>query len=221
MLPLPVDELRVRQKQNNLVGSTVEVCPTQTGKKEAKITGVIKDYGGGCGIKIRLTNGYVIQGADAYDQWVIPATEWDKNFGQGAPMGIPQALLIVHPHGAYALTIMGLGSYLAHRGEPLGERFFACVDDKAFGLPGLGSIMFLSNAKSADRKNLENLFDHGRTLAITPGGVYEQNLSRDPAKNQVYVPGKIGFIELALKKGRPLMPVYSFGEDHFYEKPGN
>merc|ERR1719291_430858 len=86
-----------------------------------------------------------------------------------------------------------------------------------FNIPMLGEIFSMTNARPVDRKTIEYLLKSGASVAIQPGGVKEQAQTRED-QEQAFFPAKLGFIRLAIQHGRPLMPLYLFGENQLYKR---
>ena len=55
---------------------------------------------------------------------------------------------------------------------------------------------------------------------LVPGGAPEA-LNYDPSEVRLYLKRRKGFARLALEQGRPLVPVFAFGENFIYSRMPN
>lgn len=126
-------------------------------------------------------------------------------------------LYVWHPHGFISFTPCTIYASWAVGGEPHGREWFGMCLPLLFSLPLLGEYFTLANARPVDRKSLESLLTSGASVAIQPGGVREQAATRHD-QEQAFFSKKLGFVKAAMRHGRPLMPMYFFGENQMYSK---
>lgn len=69
--------------------------------------------------------------------------------------------------------------------------------------------------RDAGKKTIETFLDANRSIGCSPGGVWEQ-VHTDSKKEQCFVMTNAGFLRLAMKHGRPVVPIYAFGENQLY-----
>ncbi|MDQ4072289.1 MAG: acyltransferase family protein [Actinomycetota bacterium] len=89
------------------------------------------------------------------------------------------------------------------------RRFYQLAHNLVLSMPGLGFLRKFGTV-AASPENAEEALDSGAALLVYPGGDYEVHR---PSWQSATVDfgGRKGFIELALEKGVPLVPVVSVG----------
>ena len=68
---------------------------------------------------------------------------------------------------------------------------------------------------NASRANLQRLLREGYSVALCPGGIWEQ-VNADHREEKCYCQKGLGFVRLAMEAGVPLLPLYTFGEGQVY-----
>jgi len=127
-------------------------------------------------------------------------------------------MIVWHPHGFLAWSAMFFLGEKAVLGHPHGCEWFAVVAPALFRIPIVGEALLLMNGRRVDRKVVENLLGRGASIAVQPGGVREQLLTRDD-QEQVVFPARLGFIRQAIKHGVDcLLPCYVFNETQLYRR---
>jgi 1-acyl-sn-glycerol-3-phosphate acyltransferase len=87
---------------------------------------------------------------------------------------------------------------------------YAMVHDVVFQIPLLGSLLSKLGALRASKENADKVLDAGGVLLVYPGG--ELDCLRSFARrNVIDFHGRTGFIELAMRRGVPLVPVVNAG----------
>lgn len=140
--------------------------------------------------------------------------------GEGLKLVDPtrRYLIAWHPHGFLAWSAMFILCRQAVAGEPCGREWFAMVAPALFRLPIVGEMLLLVNGRRVDRKVFEHLLSSGASVAVQPGGVTEQLMTRHD-QEQVVFPKRLGFIRQAIKHGVDyLMPCYIFQETQMYRR---
>jgi diacylglycerol O-acyltransferase 2, plant len=84
-----------------------------------------------------------------------------------------------------------------------------------FYVPILRELLLILGCRDAGKHTIEALLQANRSIGCSPGGVWEQ-LHTDSKKEQCFVMSNAGFLRLALKHGRPVVPIYAFGENQLY-----
>jgi len=122
-----------------------------------------------------------------------------------------------HPHGIFAISGMFFVSHHWARDFPSGQtaKQFVCVAPLLLRVPFLAEYLLLCHARSQDRRNFNKLLDQGATVAVCPGGIYEQ-INTDEKQERLFFPANLGFIRLAIQHGTPLIPIYCFGENQLW-----
>uniref|UniRef100_A0A0G4IBR9 Acyltransferase n=1 Tax=Chromera velia CCMP2878 TaxID=1169474 RepID=A0A0G4IBR9_9ALVE len=125
-----------------------------------------------------------------------------------------QMMLAWHPHGVVPVGAFNYaGPFCGREGRPV--NFFALVASAVFSIPGIRESMLVFNARSADKKTLDHMLSHGKSVALNPGGIHE--LCRTNHKREVaYFPPNLGQFRAALRHGVPIVPCYLFGENQTY-----
>ncbi|CAE7404983.1 DGAT2 [Symbiodinium sp. CCMP2592] len=70
-------------------------------------------------------------------------------------------------------------------------------------------------AMAANLKTFSKLLSEGATVAVNPGGLYEQ-VATDANQERLFFPANLGFVRLAIQHGTPLLPIYCFGENQLF-----
>lgn len=127
-----------------------------------------------------------------------------------------QAIYVWLPHSHFALvpfaTIAGgLGSKVWQRPTLL------CTAPPFFDIPAVRQISMSFGLVRSDYDNMKGALKQGTSLVVIPGGVRE--VTHSAAKTMKLVKGRKGFIRLALDAGVPIIPVFSFGEHEFFQRP--
>lgn len=129
-----------------------------------------------------------------------------------------QSLLGVHPHGVLCTASTFFGGYLFNVKMRVKGRFmFPCVADVLFRIPIVGEFCLLNGARSMNHHVLDRLLQCGNSIAMYPGGMYEQ-VHTEPSAEVLYFAPKLGFIRVAIRNGVPLQPSYVFGENQLYSQ---
>lgn len=127
-----------------------------------------------------------------------------------------------HPHGAFAFHHMGnmMAPAVCEEGKSFDEispgfQRRELAASLVFLIPVLRELCLLVGAVDASRPVAEYVSDLGHSIGIVVGGEQEQILSQ-AGEHTVYVKSRKGFIRLAMRKGWPIVPCYTFGETDLY-----
>ncbi|CEM31480.1 unnamed protein product [Vitrella brassicaformis CCMP3155] len=124
-----------------------------------------------------------------------------------------------HPHGVNAVLPSLIGPLRTIESTcKLRTKAVVGVASGIFYIPLLREMCLCWGARPADREILSMALKSGRTLFITPGGIYEQ-VHTDPTREQLYLPKRLRWIRLAIEHGVPLLPSYSFQETRAFSVP--
>lgn len=139
--------------------------------------------------------------------------------GEGLKLVDParRYMIVWHPHGFIAWAPSFICGRMAVTGHPHGREWFALVAPVLFKLPVVGEVLALCNARPVDRATTEGLLAAGASVAVQPGGIKEQLVTRHD-QEQLLLPPNLGFIRLALQYGVDLLPVYIFGENQTFKR---
>lgn len=126
-------------------------------------------------------------------------------------------LIVWHPHGFIAWSAMFIVSRMAILGHPTGREWFAMVAPALFRIPIIAEALMLSNGRRVDKKVVETYLEKGKAIALQPGGIKEQMITRHDQEQAVF-PANLGFIRMAMRYGMDLLPVYLFNENQIYKR---
>jgi 1-acyl-sn-glycerol-3-phosphate acyltransferase len=120
-------------------------------------------------------------------------------------------VLLVGNHSGGSLTPDTTAFFAAwYRERGLHSPLIGLALDAAFGIPGFGDLMRKIGEVPASRKNAARALDAGLPVLVYPGGDHEV-FRPWTERDRVDFGGRKGFIELALQKQVPLVPVVSHG----------
>jgi 1-acyl-sn-glycerol-3-phosphate acyltransferase len=92
---------------------------------------------------------------------------------------------------------------------------YALVHDAAFRIPVLRNLLVKLGGLRACRENAEKVLDMGGIVMIYPGGELDC-LRSFRRRNRIDFHGRTGFVELAMRRGIPLLPVVNAGGHEVY-----
>jgi 1-acyl-sn-glycerol-3-phosphate acyltransferase len=120
-------------------------------------------------------------------------------------------VLLVGNHSGGSLTPDTSVLFAAwYRTFGLGRPLIGLAFDAAFGVPGLEALMRKIGEVPASRENAARALDAGHAVLVYPGGDHEC-FRPFTERNRVDLAGRTGFIELALGRRVPVVPVVSHG----------
>jgi hypothetical protein len=73
------------------------------------------------------------------------------------------------------------------------------------------------NGRPVDKRSLDSIIGKGGSVAIQPGGMAEQAITRHDQEQAVF-PKNLGFIRMAIQAGTPILTLYIFGENQLVKK---
>lgn len=120
-------------------------------------------------------------------------------------------VLLVGNHSGGVLTPDTTAFFTAwYRARGLDSPLVALAFDAAFGIPGFRDLMRKIGEVPANRRNAARALDAGLPVLVYPGGDHE--ISRPwSERDRIDFDGRKGFVELALRKRVPIVPVVSHG----------
>lgn len=122
-----------------------------------------------------------------------------------------------HPHGFIVYAPIFLLAEKAIKGEPVGTPWHCTGAPVLFKVPVIGDIIQALSGRPVDKKSLESIMSQGGTIAVQPGGMNEQRVTRHDQELALF-PANLGFIRMAIKHGTPLLILYVFGENQLYDR---
>eukprot|EP00926_Amoebophrya_sp_RCC4398_P020434 GSA120T00018779001.1 len=136
-------------------------------------------------------------------------------------------LFAVHPHGVLALSMAptfaegtGLETKLLHKKNPNLGKVYCCTVDAAFHLPGAAEWSMLAGLTTAQKEKVVRNLEAKKSVGLYVGGADEALLSGG-GKMRIVLKDRMGFVEVALRTGTPLVPVLVFGETALYRQVFN
>ncbi len=123
-------------------------------------------------------------------------------------------LLLVGNHSGGILT-PDTGIFFAawYRARGLESPLIGLAFDGAFGLPWFRDLMRRIGEVPASRENAARALDEGSAVLVYPGGDHEC-FRPWTDRDRIDFQGRKGFVELALRKQVPVLPVVSHGGHH-------
>jgi 2-acylglycerol O-acyltransferase 2 len=124
-----------------------------------------------------------------------------------------------HPHGVISVgAVINFGTYATGFDDLFpGIDLRLCTLAGNFQLPLSREMLLALGMQDASKESLgHNLSQPNRSMMLVVGGAAE-SLEASPAKNQLILKERKGFVKMALKTGASLVPVYSFGENDIFE----
>ena len=97
--------------------------------------------------------------------------------------------------------------------QPLGVAASA-----VFAVPLWRELLLLMGWREASPGLAERMLRAGRSVVVLPGGIREM-VETTPTQDALRCHPNLGFVRLALQCGRPLLPVYAFGETQLFRSP--
>ncbi|RZU38629.1 1-acyl-sn-glycerol-3-phosphate acyltransferase [Fluviicoccus keumensis] len=121
----------------------------------------------------------------------------------------PALLIGVHSGGPLTMDAWTIG-FAWYRRFGTGRTLHATAHDVLMKTPGLGRYFRRMGVISPSRDNIQAAFEKGDDVILWPGG--EKDAFRSWRKRDtVELGGRTGFIKLAIRTGRPIVPVATVG----------
>ena len=151
--------------------------------------------------------------------WILPLMEvWGRWFDaevrglERVPASGP--VLLVGNHSGGALTPDTAAFFAAwYRARGLESPLVGLAFDAAFGIPGFRDLMRKIGEVPASRRNVALALDAGLAVLVYPGGDHEC-FRPWTDRGRIDFAGRMGFVETALRKQVPVVPVVSHGGHH-------
>lgn len=123
-------------------------------------------------------------------------------------------MLLVGNHSGGSLTPDTSVFFVAwYRARGLEAPLIGLAFDAAFGVPGFETLMRKIGEVPASRANAQRALEAGHAVLVYPGGDHEA-FRPWTERNRIDFHGRMGFVELALRLGVPVVPVVSHGGHH-------
>eukprot|EP00050_Salpingoeca_kvevrii_P014708 m.39132 g.39132 ORF g.39132 m.39132 type:complete len:339 (-) comp5928_c0_seq1:47-1063(-) len=129
-------------------------------------------------------------------------------------------LFACYPHGVINATLPEmLFTESAFAQKFPGQQPVAIAATIVFRIPVLREILLWCGFRDANRHVIASALRSGRSVAILPGGEAELLLS-ETGRERVVVVNRMGFVRLAMQYGIPIVPVFTFGLNDWYQTWG-
>ena len=125
------------------------------------------------------------------------------------------AIFCCEPHDILPMGIYSLANCLKLN-EP--HNNIACMTSAIFRIPFMRHMFTWSPSMSVDKDSLRAVLKKGFSPTICPGGVQEVTyMIQGKDECALYLKKRKGFVKLAMEFGRPIVPMFSFGQRKTYD----
>lgn len=126
---------------------------------------------------------------------------------------------IYHPHGIHSFgAVVAFGADVHGISQMLpGIKFHIQTLGAQFWVPFWRELVVLAGSGDASAKCIKNTLNAGpgHSPVLVVGGA-EESLLSSPKSNVLCLMKRKGFVRIALETGKPLVPVFAFGETNVY-----
>mmetsp|Transcript_7516 Transcript_7516/g.11358 ORF Transcript_7516/g.11358 Transcript_7516/m.11358 type:complete len:336 (-) Transcript_7516:24-1031(-) len=120
------------------------------------------------------------------------------------------SIFAFEPHDVLPFSVFAFNKFLKRVPGPLAGK--CLMTSAVFNVPFMKHVYTWVGGDPVDKKTFRKKLDRGESFTFCPGGVQEMTLM-DPGKpNEIvlFLAKRKGFVKLALEKGNPIVPCFSF-----------